>query len=862
MNWYQKSPKATLEELSVELEKGLGESEAHTKLKEFGPNILAREKKETYLTIFIRQFKSPLIYILIGAGIIVSFLHDYVDAVAIFLVLVINSIVGTIQEGRARNSLEKLRALTHHKSLVRRSGEEILVSADELVPGDILILKEGDRVGADARIIKEESFKADEAILTGEAYSVEKSSDEIQKADLVVGDQKNMVFAGTSVVSGYCEAVVVATGFDSELGKISKELAQTSNVPLPLAQKIHKLSLQIGVAVAIVAGLVFVVGFFVRGIPFLEIFSATVGIVVSLVPEGLPVAVTIVLAHGVWRMAKAKAIVRQMAAVEAMGNADTLLVDKTGTITTGKMVIRQVLHRGNKFEIAGDGYEPKGNITAGVSGPEPVTKLKELLELVYLSLTADVVHDEEGGWKPSGDTTEVAIAVLCRKVGLDRERLTRDYKTVFANPFDQLKRYIEASFEKKGNKYHVFVGAPDFLGKKLKVDHGFLKDYHGLAKEGMRVVGVAVFDGKKVVDSALLAIDEEIRPSVHQSISEAKKIGFGVVMLTGDYPETAKEIARKVGIYAEGDEVLAGVDVEKLSESELAQKVGKVTVFARITPEHKLKIVKAFQAAGKICAMTGDGVNDAPALQAANLGIGLGSGTQVAKDSSDIILVNNNFETIIEAIGQGRAIYFSLKKVLLYLFATSAGEVAVLAGAVFIGLPIPLLAAQIIWLNFVTDGFFVVALAQDVETEKGLVSVTEVNTEYLMDKLMVMRGILMGGAMVLCSLPVFYYFLDHYSLTYTRSVTLLILSVSQWFNAFNVRSRSRSIFTLKPSPWLLVALGIVFVLQIFALGTDIGNRLLRLENISLEHWILAFAASTLVIWVEEGRKLLVKIVKS
>lgn len=856
MNYYQKSPTDIFDELKVNPERGLSEHEAKQKLKEVGPNVLAKEKKETILGIFIRQFKSPLIYILIGAGVVVSFLHDYIDAAAIFLVLFTNSVVGAIQEGRAKNSLEKLRSLTHHKALVRRGSEEILISADELVPGDILILKEGDRVGADARIFKEESFKVDEAILTGEAYSVEKIFEVIDKEGLVVGDQKNMVFSGTSVVAGYAEAVVVATGFASELGKISKELAATANVPLPLAKKINALSKLIGISVGVIAVLVFTVGY-LRGIPFLEIFSATVGIVISLVPEGLPVAVTIVLAHGVWRMAKAKAIVRQMAAVEAMGNADTLLVDKTGTVTTGKMVIRRVLYEGNQFDVSGDGYEPKGEIQAGVSGGEPIAKLKGVLELVYMSLTADAVHDEHGGWKPSGDPTEVAIAVLCRKLGLVRDKLEKEYKVEFANPFDQQKRYIEASFVHRGKKLHVFVGAPDFLGKKLKVDHGFLKQYHELAKEGLRVVGVAVFDGKRVVDSALLAIDEEIRPSVDKSIKEAKAAGFSVVMLTGDYPETAREIARKVDIYSDGDEVLTGEHVEKMTEAELSAKIKKVTVFARITPEHKLKIVKAFQAAGRVCAMTGDGVNDAPALQAANLGIGLGSGTQVAKDSSDIVLVNNNFETIIEAIAQGRSIYFSLKKVILYLFATSLGEVMVLAGAVFVGLPIPLLAAQIIWLNFVTDGFFVVALAQDNENEKGLASKQEVDANNLVDKLMIQRAIVMSLAMLVCTMPIFYYFEQHYSLTYARSITLVILSVSQWFNAFNVRSRSKSIFRIPPTNWLAAAFGLVFVLQMFALGTDLGNKLLRLENLSLEHWILAFAVSTLVIWVEEGRKILV-----
>lgn len=876
MNWYQKTSAEIFDELKVLPEKGLSGEEVKKRLGEYGLNVLAQKKKETYFNLFIKQFKSPLIYVLLAAVFLVFFLGNYLDGLVIFAVIVINSVVGTVQEGRARNSLEKLRSLTHHKSLVRRGGEEALIAAEEIVPGDILIIKSGDRISADARIIKEDSFKVEEAMLTGEAYAVLKTSEVISKSNLVVGDLKNMVFAGTNAVAGYCEAVVVATGLDGELGRISEEIKETANVPLPLSKKIETLTRFVGISIFGIACLVFTVGL-LRGIEFLQIFGATVGIVVSLVPEGLPVAVTIVLAHGVFRMSKAKAIVRQMAAVEAMGNADTLLVDKTGTITTGKMVIRRVVFGDKVYEITGEGYEPKGKVEnvsinrkANVSkGSKGVDKLRVILELVYLSLNADVVHEENGGWKPSGDSTEAAIAVLCRKLGLDREKLEKEYKTVFAKSFDQQKRYIEASFEtclpagrEKGKNHHVFVGAPDFLAKRLKVDHGFLKDYHNLAKGGMRVVGVAVFDGKKVVDSALLAIDEEIRPSVIESIKEAKLAGFKVVMLTGDYPETAREIARKVGIFEDGDRVLTGSDVEKLSEAELAGEINKLSVFARITPEHKLKIVKAFQKIGRICAMTGDGVNDAPALQAANLGIGLGSGTQVAKDSSDIVLVNNNFETIVDAIFEGRAIYVSLKKVILYLFSTSFGEVLVLVGAVLVGLPLPLLAVQIIWLNFVTDGFFVVALAQDNPTEKGLLETKDGDSGNLVDSLMMRRIVLMGFAMVVSALVALYLYLGGSSLGYTRTVVLVILSVSQWFNAFNVRSRTKSIFTVPPSLWLLVSFGCVFVLQLLVVETSIGNRLLHTQNLRLADWILAFAVSTLIIWVEEGRKILVKITKS
>src|SRR3990167_8926599 len=403
MNWYQKSSDEILSELDVSTEKGLSESVVKEKLHQFGYNILAKEKKETILGLFIRQFKSPLIYILFGAAVLVFFLGDILDGAVILTVIVINSIVGTIQEGRARNSLERLRALTRHKALVRREGEEIQISAEEIVPGDILIINSGDRIAADARIIKGESFKVDEAILTGEAYSVEKSSKVISRVDLVVGDQKNMVFAGTSAVAGYCEAIVVATGLEGELGKISQEIKETSSVPLPLQKKIENLTRFIGISVFAIASLVFVTGI-LRGIPFLEIFTATVGIVVSLIPEGLPVAVTIVLANGVWRMAKAKAIVRQMAAVEAMGNADCLLVDKTGTITTGKMVIRKVIFRETEYLVTGDGYEPNGEVKSKDKDEKSLSGLRDVMSLVYLSLKADAVHDEAGSWKPIGDS--------------------------------------------------------------------------------------------------------------------------------------------------------------------------------------------------------------------------------------------------------------------------------------------------------------------------------------------------------------------------------------------------------------------------------------------------------------------------
>lgn len=842
-----------MDEFSVNSENGLTSTQVKSQLLAYGPNFLASKKKETIVDIFLSQFKSPLIYILMIAAVLVLFLGDVVDALVIIVVICINSVVGTIQEGRARNSLERLKLLTRHKALVKRDGCESIVAAEELVPGDILVLHAGDRVTADARIIVAESLTVDESSLTGEAYPIAKSTGAIAKENLVIGDQKNMVFSGCGVVSGFAQAVVVATGFESSLGRISKEIAEGSNVPLPLAQKINSLSRLITFAVFGISIFLLAVGL-IRGFSPREIFGVIIGLAVSVVPEGLPVAVTIVLAGGVWRMAKKRAIVRQMAAVEAMGNANLLLVDKTGTLTTGKMVISEVFFERQKLKIEGDGYAPKGKVEYPQGSRD---KFLELMELCYLSTNADVFHDARNLWKASGDPTEASIAVVCRKYGLVREKLEKKYKREFVRPFDAKKRFIESVFSKDKKSFHVFIGAPDYLSRGLKVNHGFLNEYHLLAKGGLRVVGVAVFnDRKKLVSSALFAIDEELRSDAKAAISEAKLAGLRVVMLTGDFPETARAIAKKVGLITTDaeDVVIAGSELDHISEEELSRLTQKVSVFARITSGHKLIIAKHFQKGGHIVAMTGDGVNDAPALQSADLGIGLGSGTQVAKDSSDIVLVDDSFATIIDAIAEGRGIYMSLKRVVLYLLSTSLGEVLFISSAIILGLPMPLIAVQIIWLNFVTDGFLVVALAQQVPKE-GMLTKEEVGTG-LVDTESKIRILTMGASMLVASMFVYLVFLESNSKIYAGTMALLVLSITQWYNALNVKSRTLSIFR-KPvnNNFLLAALACVFVLSILAVNTPLGNKLLHTVPVAFGDWLVAFGVSGLIILVEEVRKM-------
>ena len=819
MNWYQMAPNTVLKEFKVQKEQGLTTVQVEESFRLHGPNILATKKKETIFDIFLRQFKSPLIYILILSAFLVFAIGQISDGFVILVVVVFNAFIGTFQEGRARNSLEKLKDLTKQKVIVKRAGVDTMILSDNVVPGDILVLREGDRVSADARIIKAESLKIDEAVLTGEAYPAAKYEELIDRNDLAVGDQKNMVFSGTSIVSGYAEAVVVATGMKSELGKISHGLLETASVPLPLVKKITKLTHFIAISVFAVATMIFILGLMV-GIPLREIFTAVVGLSVSLIPEGLPVVVTIVLAKGVWRMAKAKAVVRQMAAVEAMGNADVLMVDKTGTITTGEMLIKELYLDDDLFHISGSGYLPEGDLSGGTS--QARDKLNKILSLTYLSLKADVVFDE-GVWKPIGDPTEAAVAVLCRKAGFSKTDLSNHYQTVSSTPFDSKKRYLEAQFRDKDQVWNVYMGAPEFLSRDLKIDHHLTEKYHHLTEKGLRVVGIAVYGPKdnKLYSYALLSIAEEVRPNVSESISAAKSSGFKVVMLTGDFPKTAKAIAQSVGIYTETDQILSGADIEELT------------------------------------AMTGDGVNDGPALQAANLGIGLGSGTQVAQDASDIVLIDNNFETIIGAIAEGRGIYLTLKKVILYLLSTSFGEALTIGIAILIGLPLPLVAAQIIWLNLITDGFLDISLAQD-PPEQGLLRVRQVGQGDLVDKLMKERIVLMGVSMFVATLPVFYFVSQTAPLSEARSLALLILSATQWLNALNVRSQNTSIFKtpILNNRFLIGALVLEFGLQFLAIQTGIGNKLLHTSPLTPAHWLLAGTASFAIVMSEEVRKFL------
>jgi len=860
-------------------ERGLGADEAKKRLEEYGPNKLPDAKADSLALIFFRQFQSPLIYILIAASAIVFVTGETTDGLIILFVLFFNAIVGTIQEGKAQNTLLALKNFVETKATVLRDGTEIIISDTEIVPGDILILQEGEKIPADARITLSQNLSVDEAALTGESEPVHKIADTLPSTD---GEgKKNIIFKGTHIVAGNGMAVVIGTGTDTTIGKIAKEITSVES-EIPLKADIRYLSRLIVIAVAAIVTLLFIVGV-LSGKSVMEMFTTLVSLSVSIIPEGLPIVMTLVLASGVWRMSKRGVLVKRLQAVETLGQAKIIAVDKTGTITKNEMVVQKVYVDGKIFDIGGIGYDPRGEIFLDKAAVD-FANHPELLfigKIAAFCSNARVMYSEEKQeWRISGDPTEAAILVISQKLGFHKEELLRESPLLSEIPFNYQNKY-RATANKINDTYLLSViGAPEEILKFSKKIWCEGKEHPltisereklgsillSMSKEGLRVVAVAkrhtsheVIIPPNVHDLVFIGffgMKDALRPEVTEATQKAMSAGMRVVMITGDYEITAKAIAIEAGIYHEGDTVLTGKEIDTLSEKELSEKLGKTSVFARVTPEHKLRIIKAYKARGEIIAMTGDGVNDAPSLVAADLGVAMGKiGTEVAKEASDIVLLDDNFGSIVSAVEEGRGIYKTIKKVILYLFSTNVGEVFTIAGALFIGFPLPILPAQIIWLNFVTDGFLDVALAMDPKG-KGLLSGSfKRPKKYLVDKLMAFRMVLMAVPMAVGTL---YLFSKYYETDIAKAwtISLVVLAVFQWFNAWNCRSDNKSIFTANPfsNKYLVGATITVITLQLFAVYHPMMQRILHTVPLQPSEWTMIITVASSIVIVEEIRK--------
>ncbi|KKT57177.1 MAG: ATPase [Candidatus Giovannonibacteria bacterium GW2011_GWB1_44_23] len=873
-------------------EHGLTKEEAAERLKEHGFNKLPEGKVDGFPIIFLRQFQSPLIYILLAASMVVFAMGETIDGSIILAVLFFNAVVGAIQEGKAQNTLRALKKFVETRATVLRERKELIISDSEVVPGDIIILQEGEKVPADARIITATNLKIDEAALTGESEPVHKIADTLERDSLPTAEQKNMIFKGTHILAGNGRAIVVATGALTVIGKISKEIAAV-DTEIPLKANIRYLSRLIIITVASISALLFIIGI-VSGKSAKEMFTTVVSLSVSIIPEGLPIVMTLVLATGVWRMSKRNALVKKLQAVEALGQARVIAVDKTGTITKNEMVIQKVYLAGGKnemviqkvylaggkagaggkfFEIGGIGYEPKGEIRLNGSAIDSVNHPELLLAGKIAAFCANarvLFSEEEKIWRIAGDPTEAAMLVFAEKLGFHKDDLERESPLVSEIPFDYKLKYHATIHKIENQKLLTVVGAPEKIlelsqiskEEKQELESVFLS----MSREGLRIVALAeTRNGPEMLTSekiksltfvGFFGMKDALREEVAEAMQKAASAGIRVVMITGDHKVTARAIAKEAGLYQDGDTILTGQDIDVFSDNELSEKLAKTSVVARVTPEHKLRIIKAYKARGEIVAMTGDGVNDAPSLVAADLGVAMGRiGTEVAKEASDIVLLDDNFGSIVSAVEEGRSIYKTIKKVILYLFSTSLGEALTITGALLLGYPLPLLPAQIIWLNFVTDGFLDVALAMEPKEEGLLRGNFERPKKYLVDKLMVQRMFVMAIPMMIGTLFLFKGYFEN-DLAKAWTISLTTLAVFQWFNAWNCRHESKSIFQTNPfsNKFLVAATITIIFLQLLAVYNPVMQKLLKITPITVSDWLLIVPMAASIVLVEEIRK--------
>ena len=871
-----------LEEIFAALgtnESGLSVEEAKQRLAQNGPNALPEIKEDGFLKIFFNQFRSPLIYVLLIATLIVVLLGELTDGAIILFVLLVNSLVGTYQEDKARKTLKSLKDFSKGRAVVFRDNLEEEVNDEDLVVGDIIILQSGDKVPADARLINTSSLKVDESALTGESVAVEKDVNLIAEKTLMP-DRKNMLYQSTLVVAGEARAVVIAIGVETEIGQISEKLAHIPS-EIPLKQKITELSRAIGIFIFLAVALIFLIGLS-RGMELREVFFASTAIAVSLIPEGLPVVITLILARGVHRMAKRNALVKNMQAVEALGQADVIAVDKTGTITKNELMVERVYVDGKDFAISGSGFEPKGEVSINGMVVDSANHPEILIagKTAAFTSSASVRFLEDGGIEIVGDPTEAALLTFGKKVGFNQNDLEAEEPKILEEPFSYERRFHLTLHKLKNNFLISVAGEPEsILSKVSRVwssigerpitnqDRNIINDkIKDFSANGLRIIAFAINNVQSAMVDAqnlpplafvgLYGLTDVLREEVVEAVDIARANGLKPVMITGDHLGTAEAIAKKAHIFNEGDSVISGAEIAAMHDKGLPPNFATATVFGRVLPEHKLLIVEAYKKHGQIIGMTGDGVNDALSLRAAHLGIAMGrGGTDVAKEAADIILLDNNFKSIIAAVEEGRSIYATIKKVVLYLVSTGVGEFLTIAGALLIGLPLPIFPNQILWLNLVTDGFLVVALAFEPNMK---IDQTRRSGAAIFDKERMVRALIMGGVMMIGSLWVFNRSLGM-SEPEAWTMSLTVLAVFQWFNAWNCRSRKQSAF-YKPfsNPYLVAGLSAAVLCHLFALYNPFMQTLLHTTPLSLSQWGLVIAVSFSVVIVEEIRKIFVR----
>jgi Ca2+-transporting ATPase len=885
--WHRRSAEDALAQLGS-VAAGLSAQEAAKRLAADGPNELQEGPRISPLRMFLSQFKSLIIWLLIGAGVVSAVLGERLDAIAILSIVVLNAAIGFYQEFNAEKSIAALKKMTAPLAKVRRDGNVTSVPAAEIVAGDILALEAGDVVAADARLLAAASLRCIESALTGESEAVRKQPATLEADDLPLGDRENMVFMGTSVTAGTGQAVVVATAMKTELGRIASLLGEAeADQGTPLQRKLDSFGrVLVWVALGIVA-LLFGLGL-LRGTAPMEMFMTSVGLAVAAVPEGLPAVVTVALSLGVLRMARRRALMRKLAAVETLGSATVICTDKTGTLTVGEMTVRALYVAGQRYEVTGEGYGPVGEVR--VEGqPVAAPHQAPLLDLASVLLGCNNSHltETDGAWKTVGDPTEGALLVAGAKAGGDRQRLERELPKQHEFPFDSDRKRSSTVRRMPDGKLRAFVnGAPGVLlerctqiytrdGIRPLTDldrEQLLAQTSAMAKNALRVLGSAWrdLDPPLPADLAADAVERELvfiglsgmydppRPEAKAALAKCHTAGIRVMMITGDHPETAAAIAREIGIAAADDKAVAGVELDHLSDEDLRRRVPDIAVFARVTAEHKLRIVRALKANGAVVAMTGDGVNDAPAIAGADIGIAMGqAGTEVTKQAADMIITDDNFATIIAAVEEGRGIYANIRKTLQYLLAGNTGELLLITVCVVGGLPMPLLPIHLLWINLVTDGLPALCLATEPIDPDVMKRHPRHPTERITNRSFLRTMFLTGALSAAVTLAVFLYVLTTGTLEAARTYAFAVLVFDELLRSFGARSETKPVWrmALFSNLNLVIVVAVSIGFQIWSQHSALLGRFLKTSTVPYLDCLLLLALGAIPLLVLEGVKI-------
>lgn len=886
--WYSRDIQQISEELKLDLSQGLSDQETVMRQKDYGPNALKEAPPRSLASKFIDQLKEVLVLILIGAAFISGILGEWEDTIVILIIVVLNAALGVFQEHKAEEALKALKNMTKAFVKVRRNGRVMQTEVENLVPGDVILLDAGDSVPADARLIEAASLRINEAALTGESVPAEKELGTLAALDIPLGDQKNMVFMGTTVTGGRGQAVVTSTGMGTELGRIAQMLQETPPDPTPLQRQLTKLGKILGIAAGVIVVVVFLTGL-LRGEAILEMLMTAIALAVAAIPEGLPSVVTIVLALGVTRMSHRRAIIRKLPAVETLGVATYICTDKTGTLTKNEMTVTGLYVNDSYYKLTGGGYQPEGEFYDSKNN-KVIPQKEKGMELMLLggSLNSDArLEAGEKGCKVIGDPTEGALIVAAMKAGLIKEAVEKKYTRVEEIPFDSARKMMTTFHRIEGEIISFTKGAPDILLNRCqevfandKIEalspqkHHALADVNSrLASEGQRVLALAMRKWKELPENpspentetdltfiGFFAIQDPPRDEAKEAVAVSRSAGIKTVMITGDHQDTALAIAKELDIWREGDRIFTGLELEEMSKEKLMENVHATTVYARVSPEHKLRIVEALKEKGEVVAMTGDGVNDAPALKRADIGAAMGiTGTEVAKEASDMVLMDDNFATIISAVEEGRTIYNNIRKSIQYLLSCNTGEIVAIFSSILLGLGSPLTPIQILWLNLVTDGPPALALGLE-PPEQGVMKKQPRRQSEGVFAGGVGRDIFILGAVIgLLSLGGYWIALKlGRSLEEAHTMAFVTMALSQLVHSFNVRSLDQSLFKigLTSNRSLLLAFVFSVAMQLIVIFVPFLREVFETALLSSVDWIIVIGLSLIPLIVAEISKLI------